>query len=92
MLYDPKLNDQSLQEAVQGATALIVRSTKVTPAVLQTRELEIVVRAGAGVDNIDKTAAVQNGVYVCNCPGKNAVAVAELALGHMLAADRRLVH
>jgi D-3-phosphoglycerate dehydrogenase len=50
-----------------------------------------VVRAGAGVNTIDLAAASAKGVYVSNCPGKNAVAVAELAMGHLLNLDRRIV-
>jgi len=53
--------------------------------------LELVIRAGAGVDNIDSKFASQRGIYVTNCPGKNALAVAELVWGHFLAADRKIV-
>ena len=70
---------------------LIVRSTKVTGAdVAAGRALSLVIRAGAGVNTIDLAAASRRGVYVTNCPGKNAVAVAELALGHLLNLDRRI--
>ncbi len=70
---------------------LIVRSTKVTAADIGAgRSLSLVIRAGAGVNTIDLVAASAKGVYVTNCPGKNAVAVAELAIGHMINADRRI--
>ena len=70
---------------------LIVRSTKVTSAdIAAGRSLSLVIRAGAGVNTIDLAAASKRGVYVTNCPGKNAVAVAELAIGHLINLDRRI--
>ena len=70
---------------------LVVRSTKVQGRHLEAaRALSLVVRAGAGVDNIDLPTASARGVYVSNCPGKNAIAVAELAIGHLVNADRRI--
>lgn len=70
---------------------LVVRSTKVKAAQLDAAPgLSLVVRAGAGVDNIEMPACSDRGIYVSNCPGKNAVAVAELTLGLILAMDRRL--
>lgn len=71
---------------------LIVRSTKVTAADIGAcRSLALVIRAGAGVNTIDLAAASERGVYVANCPGKNAIAVAELTIGHLVNLDRRLV-
>lgn len=68
---------------------LIVRSTKVkAPVFAAANKLSLVVRAGAGVDNIDVDAASAAGISVANCPGKNAIAVAELAWGLILACDR----
>lgn len=70
---------------------LIVRSTKVTDAAFEAgKELALVVRAGAGVNTIDLESASRRGVFVANCPGKNAIAVAELAFGLILALDRRI--
>ena len=54
------------------------------------KNLELVIRAGAGVDNIDVAAASERGIYVANCPGKNSVAVAELTMALLLALDRRV--
>lgn len=69
---------------------LVVRSTKVPAAVVDaTNNLQLVVRAGAGYDTIDFNYCSTKGVYVANCPGKNANAVSELAIGMMLAIDRR---
>ncbi|MCK6527225.1 NAD(P)-binding domain-containing protein [Myxococcota bacterium] len=71
---------------------LVVRGTRVTAAdVAAAPSLSLVVRAGAGVNTIDLAAASARGVYVANCPGKNAAAVAELTLGHLVSLDRRLV-
>lgn len=70
---------------------LIVRSTKVgAEAIGACPSLRLIVRAGSGYDNIDCEAASGAGVGVCNCPGMNAVAVAELAMGLLLCCDRRL--
>lgn len=88
------LKDAELAEAVRAADAavLIVRSTKVTRAVIDAAaSLSLIVRAGAGVDNIDTDYAAERGIYVANCPGTNSAAVAELAIGLMLALDRRIV-
>jgi D-3-phosphoglycerate dehydrogenase len=75
-----------------GPHVLIVRSTKVKADAIAAGApgLRGIVRAGAGVDNIDAAAARAHGVAVCNCPGMNAVAVAELTIGHLIALDRRL--
>ncbi|ALO13748.1 D-3-phosphoglycerate dehydrogenase [Salinivirga cyanobacteriivorans] len=77
-------NDQLL-EAVADADALIVRSDKVTKEVIEAgKNLKIVVRGGAGYDNVDLEAATANNVVVMNTPGQNSNAVAELALGMMV--------
>lgn len=74
-----------------GAKVLIVRSTKVTKETIDAAgELALIIRAGAGVDNIDVAAASLRGIFVTNCPGMNAVAVAELAFGLILSLDRRV--
>lgn len=92
VIYNPDLKDDSLVKAVRdtGADVLVVRSTKVTEPMLDTGRLSLVVRAGAGYDNVDMKAASERGIYVANCPGKNSVAVAELAFGLILALDRRI--
>ena len=68
----------------------MVRSTRVSAAMLDGGHLSLIVRAGAGYSTIDVPAASERGIYVSNCPGKNAVAVAELAFGLILALDRRI--
>jgi D-3-phosphoglycerate dehydrogenase len=92
VLYEPDLAGASLVSAIasSGADVLVVRSTKVTEAMLDAGRLALVVRAGAGVNTIDVAAASRRGIYVSNCPGKNSVAVAELAFGLILALDRRI--
>src|SRR5580693_8566287 len=90
--YQPDLTADTLPQAAAGVAILVVRSTKVTRATLEAAAaLALVIRAGAGVDTIDVDAASERGVLVANCPGKNSDAVAELAMGHLLALDRRLV-
>ncbi|HKF43830.1 MAG TPA: NAD(P)-dependent oxidoreductase [Thermoanaerobaculia bacterium] len=93
VLFQPDLKDDALTEAIRssGAEVLIVRSTKVTRAMLEAGKLSLVVRAGAGYNTIDVEAASERGTYVANCPGKNSVAVAELAFALILALDRRMV-
>ena len=78
-----------LEKAVSDADALIIRSDKVTPEVLDAaKQLKIVVRAGAGVDNVDLAAATAHGVVVMNTPGQNSNAVAELAIAMMIYMSR----
>lgn len=73
------------------AQVLIVRSTKVPASVIQASPgLKLIIRAGAGVDNIDVKAATAAKLPVCNCPGMNADAVAELTIGLLVCCDRRL--
>ena len=69
---------------------LVVRSTKVTTPMLDAGRLSLIVRAGAGYNTIDVAGASKRGIYVSNCPGKNAIAVAELAFGLILSLDRRI--
>ena len=90
--YQPDAVEQALADAVRATAAdvLVVRSTKVPESVLDAGPLSLIVRAGAGVNTIDVAGASARGIYVSNCPGKNSVAVAELALGLMLALDRRI--
>lgn len=74
-----------------GANVLVVRSTEVTAeAFARAPSLSLVIRAGAGVNTIDLAAASKHGVFVANCPGKNAIAVAELAMGLILSLDRSI--
>lgn len=87
------LTADKLPEAVGDAHILVVRSTKVTAKTLEAgKELALVIRAGAGVNTIDLATASARGVYVANCPGKNTAAVAELVIGLLVAADRRIVN
>jgi D-3-phosphoglycerate dehydrogenase len=78
--------------AAEQPDVLVVRSTQVTgDAIRAGTRLKLIVRAGAGYDTIDVAAASADGVPVANCPGKNAIAVAELAWALILACDRRVV-
>src|SRR5438128_10189578 len=90
--FQPDLKDAALVEAIarQRPDVLVVRGTKVTEAMLAAAPLRLVVRAGAGYNTIDVAAASRRGIYVANCPGKNSIAVAELAFALILALDRRV--
>ena len=92
VVFEPDLKDDALTEAIRasGADVLVVRSTKVTTPMLDAGRLSLIVRAGAGYNTIDVAGASKRGIYVSNCPGKNAIAVAELAFALMLALDRRV--
>ena len=92
VVYQPDASGDALTDAVRtsGASVLVVRSTQVTEPMLDAGALALVVRAGAGVNTIDLAGASRRGIYVSNCPGKNAVAVAELTMGLLLALDRRI--
>ena len=80
---------QDLIDAVADADALIVRSDKVTSEVISAaKNLKIVVRAGAGYDNLDLEACTSKGVVAMNTPGQNSNAVAELAIGMMIYVSR----
>src|SRR4051812_38096657 len=90
--FQPDLKDEALVEAIGTLKpdVLVVRGTKVTEAALAAGTLKLVVRAGAGYNTIDVAAASRRGIYVSNCPGKNSIAVAELAFALILALDRRV--
>lgn len=92
VVLEPDLKDESLTRAIAETQAdvLVVRSTKVTEAMLDAGRLSLVVRAGAGYNTIDVAAASRRGIYVSNCPGKNSIAVAELTMALILALDRRV--
>ena len=90
--FQPDLKDEALAEAIkkEAPDVLVVRGTKVTEPMLDAGPVKLVVRAGAGYNTIDVTAASKRGIYVSNCPGKNSIAVAELAFALILALDRRI--
>jgi len=89
--YEPGLSADDLLSALDDHQVLIVRSTKVLEHVLeQNSSLELIIRAGAGTNNIHVETASKKGIFVANCPGKNAVAVAELTMGFILSLDRRI--
>jgi len=92
VIYQPELKDETLTAAIRDTAAdvLVVRSTTVTASMLESGALSLVVRAGAGYNTIDVATASRRGIYVSNCPGKNAIAVAELAFALLLAIDRRV--
>ena len=89
VLLEKYTDKAQLLDAVKDADAMIVRSDKVTPEVLDAaKQLKIVVRAGAGYDSIDTAYAKEKGVVVENTPGQNSNAVAELVFGLLVYAVR----
>ncbi len=91
--FEPDLVGDTLQAALHthNPDVLVIRSTQVPATAMQAAEgLSLVVRAGAGYDNIDVAAASAHGIFVANCPGRNAAAVAELAWSLILSCDRRV--
>ena len=91
VLFEKYTDKQQLLNAVADVEAIIVRSDNIDEAVLDAaKNLKIVVRAGAGYDNIDLNAATAHNVVVMNTPGQNSNAVAELAFGFMVYAVRNM--
>jgi D-3-phosphoglycerate dehydrogenase len=92
VVYQPDLKDEGLAAAIADSNAdvLVVRGTPVTAAMLERGAVSLIVRAGAGYNTIDVAAASRRGIYISNCPGKNAIAVAELTFALILAIDRRV--
>jgi len=89
--HRPEVSAKDLAAVARDASILVVRSKQVSAQVFETATaLSLVVRAGAGVNTIDVAAASRRGVFVANCPGQNSIAVAELAIGLVLALDRRI--
>lgn len=89
VLLEKYAEAKDLIDAAADVEAMIIRSDKVTPEVLDAaKKLKIVVRAGAGFDNVDLAAATAHGVVVENTPGQNANAVAELAIALMIFMSR----
>ena len=87
--YQPKLGEKDLTEAAKEMDILVVRSTVVNEETINnSKSMNLIIRAGSGVNNINISAANRKGIYVTNCPGMNAVAVAELAFGLMISLDR----
>jgi D-3-phosphoglycerate dehydrogenase len=86
-----EVKEDQLGETLKDMEILIVRSKKVKAAAIAAApRLSLIIRAGAGVNTIDLEEASRRGIYVANCPGKNTDAVAELAIGLLVAADRRI--
>jgi D-3-phosphoglycerate dehydrogenase / 2-oxoglutarate reductase len=92
VVYQPDLKDEALAQAIRESRAdvLVVRGTPVTAPMLEAGALSLIVRAGAGYNTIDVATASKRGIYVSNCPGRNAIAVAELTFALILALDRRI--
>ncbi len=92
VVYKPKLKSEELSGNINDASVLVVRSTEVHHDCIEAaNNLSLIIRAGAGVNNIDIKTANARGIYVANCPGKNSIAVAELTMALLCSLDRRVV-
>lgn len=91
LIYEPKLKETDLPNKINDIDILIVRSTVVNAECInKSNKLSLIIRAGAGINTIDIKAANEKGIFVSNCPGKNSIAVAELAMGLICAIDRKI--
>ncbi len=93
VIEEAELNGDALRSAIEKHLPhlIIVRSTKITKdMILADPNLSLIIRAGAGYNNIDVETASARSIYVANCPGRNSIAVAELAFGLMLSLDRSI--
>lgn len=91
VVYEPKTGENDMPSKVEGINVIVVRSTNVNASTIESgKDLKLIIRAGSGYNNIDVKTASANGVAVANTPGKNSIAVAELAMGLILAIDRRI--
>src|SRR5271157_591779 len=89
--YQPSAKAEDLPALAASSNILVVRGKQVTGETLQaSRQLALVLRAGAGVNTIDVKSASSRGIFVSNCPGKNSIAVAELVFALLLSIDRRV--
>lgn len=89
--YAPDLSSDNLSERISGNDVLVVRSTRVEAATIEAADqLKLIIRAGSGTNTIDKACAAEKDIPVCNIPGKNAIAVAELTMGLLIAIDRKI--
>ncbi len=93
VIFDPNMTPEEIKAEVPAVDGMVVRSkVKVTRDIIEAgSRLKLIGRAGVGYDNIDVEAATERGIAVMNVPGANAVSVAELAFGMMLALSRYLV-
>ena len=94
VIYEPTIDGKALANALSthNPDVLVVRSTRVDASLMNAcSTLKLIVRAGAGYDTIDVKAATNSGIRVSTCKGTNAIAVAELVFGLILASDRRIV-
>lgn len=91
VIYEAKAGENDIPNIVKDAEFIVVRSTNVNAAAINAgSNLKIVIRAGSGYNNIDVAAATAKGISVSNTPGKNSIAVAELAMGLIISLDRKI--
>jgi len=91
VIYEPGLGENDIPNHTNNVSIIVVRSTKVNAVALSSsNSIKLVIRAGSGYNNIDTATATEKGIAVANTPGKNAIAVAELAMGLMISLDRKI--
>ena len=91
VIYEPKLGENDIPNKVGDINVIVVRSTVVNANTINNgSDLKLIIRAGSGYNNIDVAAATAKGVAVANTPGKNSIAVAELAMGLIISLDRKI--
>jgi D-3-phosphoglycerate dehydrogenase len=92
VLYEPTLTTEQMEKLIGDAAVLVVCHTRVSPEVISAaKALQVIVRAGTDIANIAVAEASAQGIFVANCPHKDAIAVAELTFGLLLALDRRVL-
>jgi D-3-phosphoglycerate dehydrogenase len=89
VLYEPELTAERMEDLVRDVAVLVVRRTRVSPEVIAAgKALQLIVRAGTDIANIALEEASAQGIFVANCPHTDAIAIAELTFGLLLALDR----
>ena len=93
VLYEPRIETERLEKLIADVGVLVVSRNRVSPEVIAAgRSLQMIIRAGTDTSHIDVEEASKSGIFVCNCPFKDAGAIAELTFGYLLALDRRLIN
>ena len=91
IIFNENITTKELINKIKGFNILIIRNKKITNNIIENSNcLKLIIRAGSGYDNIDILSANKKYISVCNVPGKNAIAVAELTIGLMLSIDRKI--
>ena len=91
LIYEPNIAPDRLEKIVGDTNILVISRNRISPEIIAAgHELQMIIRAGTDVSNISVQQASEAGIFVCNCPYKDATAIAELTFGYLLSVDRRL--